>query len=168
MQNDTLMVFTNESRESLVSDGGTKSWHLNPSNVRQCSYVVCARNTKAVKGQATEEHGTAFLIGKIEDLVPAPAPLQHRWRILFSEFAPLNLLNAWGGEQNPVRYTSSEALGIDPNTLDWQPMPPPSTPPKTSLGYSPQASPLTLTEAKQGLALTFGVTPEAIEIVIRG
>jgi len=31
-----------------------------------------------------------------------------------------------------------------------------------------RGSPLTMAEAKKGLALTFGVKPEAIEITIRG
>ena len=32
----------------------------------------------------------------------------------------------------------------------------------------PKVTPLTMTEAKNGLSLTFGVPPEAIEITIRG
>lgn len=32
----------------------------------------------------------------------------------------------------------------------------------------PTVAPLTMAEAKKGLALTFGVAPEAIEIIIRG
>lgn len=36
------------------------------------------------------------------------------------------------------------------------------------LQQSALSQPLTLTQAKQGLALTLGVSPDAIEIVIRG
>jgi hypothetical protein len=71
-----------------------------------------------------------------------------------------------------VRYTSLDALGIDPRKLKWQPMPegaerqaPSPAAPMTSAS---SAGRLTIGDAKKALAATFGVKPEAIEITIRG
>src|ERR1700691_5381324 len=71
---------------------------------------------------------------------------------------------------NPVSYRSLDHLGIDPSTFEWRPMP--ERRETASVAPSPSPRPdvsgLTMAEAKQGLAITFGVQPEAIEIVIRG
>jgi len=45
---------------------------------------------------------------------------------------------------------------------------PPRSPRISSRRNSTDVGPLTMAEAKTGLALTFGVPPEAIEITIRG
>jgi hypothetical protein len=57
-----------------------------------------------------------------------------------------------------------ESFGIDVNSLQFQPMPEqePGTEPETN------NRPLTMTEAKEGLALTFGVASSDIEITVRG
>ena len=90
-----------------------------------------------------------------------------RYLIQFSEYAIVNVADVWKGDRNPVRYVESlSELGIDPSTLNWLPMPAEKEAPKAD---SPDgATPLTIPEAKKGLALTFGVPPEAIEITIRG
>jgi hypothetical protein len=92
--------------------------------------------------------------------------------IEFSEFARVNIPNVWTGDRNPVKYRSVDDLGIDFSTLKWERMPEPDSasapvyeaPPVNQNG----AKPLTMAEAKKGLALTFNVPPEAIEITIRG
>ena len=86
--------------------------------------------------------------------------------------------NVWQGDRNPVRYSTLDEikkLGVDIATLKWMPMPMPEAtededaevelPPARSDG---KIQPLTMNDAKKGLALTFGVAPEAIEITIRG
>jgi len=62
-----------------------------------------------------------------------------------------------------------DELGIDPKKLKFKPMPartkvltPPAPPDRSKTGA------LTIAEAKAGLALQFGVPPEAIEIMIKG
>jgi hypothetical protein len=104
------------------------------------------------------------LVAKILDVVPATAPPENnespenRYLIQFSEFARVDVPNAWKGYRNPVKYSSFEELGIDPSTLKWEPIPAP----KQTVGA------ITMAEAKKGLALTFNVPPESIEITIRG
>ena len=64
-----------------------------------------------------------------------------------------------------------EAKGIHFDELHFQPMPQPqvpSAPSPTLTGTRSPTQPLTLAEARIGLAATFGVKPEAVEITIRG
>jgi hypothetical protein len=129
---------------------------------------VLTRNAHADRTEGPEPHHTAFMIGKIKDVVPAAR--DGRFLILFSEYALIDIPDAWDGGRNPVSYRSLDHLGIDPSTLGWKPMPEyergavavPSPAPR------PDVSGLTMAEAKRGLAVTFGVPPEAIEITIRG
>jgi hypothetical protein len=82
-----------------------------------------------------------------------------------------HISNVWKGYRNPVKYTSLEDSGIDPSSLKWEPMPEPaSLPPPAVEAPTPKGAVgmLTMVEAKKGLALTFNVPPEAIEITICG
>lgn len=175
---DTIVVFTAKSVERLLAEGGTSSWSLDRNNARQKEFAVCTRNTHAGFTQGDgfpeghEPHGSAFLVGRISDVVPSP-DYEGRWLIRFSEYARINLPNVWKGWRNPVRYTSLEELGINPATLHFEPMPPipemqHSNENKVMLEEEHKSKGLTIPEAKKGLALTFGVNPDAIEIVIRG
>lgn len=185
-----VIVFTFKSIERLMREGGTSSWHLNRNNAKHCAYAVCTRNTKREDEAAdlledpaqlddapkTEAHRSAFLVGKISNIVLCPrhgSATPPRYLLQFSEYARVNVPDAWKGDRNPVKYGTLKALGIDPSTLKWEPMPasrasapaPPSASEKAT-GNTP--GPLTMAEAKKGLALTFGVSPEAVEITIRG
>ncbi|HWZ42412.1 MAG TPA: hypothetical protein VNW97_03005 [Candidatus Saccharimonadales bacterium] len=115
-----------------------------------------------------------FLIGKIRDVAPcAPTPEnnespKNRYLIQFSEFEQVSIADVWKGDRNPVKYATLAELGIDTSRLTWEKIPEPDASaiagPTTRTGPMP----LTMAEAKKGLALTFGVTPEAIEITVRG
>jgi hypothetical protein len=81
----------------------------------------------------------------------------------------VNIPDAWKGDRNPVKYSTLKKLGIDLSTLEWAPMPELTEPaPEAKAPAATTGAPLTMAEAKRGLALTFGVSPEAIEITIRG
>jgi hypothetical protein len=172
MSNEAIVVFTSKSLERMVSEGGTSSWRLNRNNARQRSYVVCTRNAYADDAEGSEEHRSAFLVGKIKDIVHAPGEAADRFLILFSEYAKVNFPETWRNDRNPVRYATLEELGIDAQTLDWKSMPEVSDQPTVNSEGAPRKEKivhsLTLDEAKKGLALTFGVSPDAIEIIIRG
>jgi hypothetical protein len=129
---------------------------------------VCVRNAQAVDFSNHEPHGAAFLIGLIKDLRHDgyDAKGLKRWTVEISEYATVLYEKVWGEWRNPVKYTTLEELGIEPKDLKFQPMPAPT---KTEAApVSPAVRPLSIAEAKQGLALQFGVAPEAIDIVIRG
>jgi hypothetical protein len=183
MPQKVVVVFTARSLERILAEGGTSAWRLNPKHTRRCEYAICTRNTHGHWDQGdwnigSETHCAAFLVGKIKKVVPATAPPENdespssRYKILFSEFARVNIPNAWKGDRNPVNYKSVDELGIDFTTLKWEPMPEPDSAPASAstvlLVNQNGAKPLTMAEAKKGLALTFNVPPEAIEITIRG
>jgi hypothetical protein len=174
MSDKAAVVFTAKSVERILHEGGTSAWRLDRKNARHCGYAVCTRNAHADWVEGTEPHHSAFLIGKIRDVVPCtPTPEnkespQNRYLIQFSEFTRVNIADVWKGDRNPVKYATLAELGIDASRLKWEKMPALDastiTPPTTRTGPMP----LTMAEAKKGLALTFGVTPEAIEITVRG
>ena len=186
MSQEAAVVFTARSTERMLAEGGTSAWRLDPSHARRCKFAVCTRNAhnntwdQGDWPQGKEPHQAAFLIGKIRDVVPSLAPPENnessedRYLIQFSEFARVDIPNVWKGYRNPVKYTALEELGIDPSTLKWEPMPKPQNAPapvvETPSAAQPKATvgALTMAEAKKGLALTFNVPPEAIEITIRG
>jgi hypothetical protein len=173
MSDEAAVVFTAKSVESILREGGTSSWRLDRNHARQCPFAVCTRNANAEWVEGPEAHHSAFLVGKIKDVVPSPEPgVQNRYVIQFSEYARVNIPDIWKGDRNPIKYVPLEELGIDPSTLTWEPMPepaePPASAPEVARRNAAAVGPLTMAEAKNGLALTLGVPPEAIEITIRG
>jgi hypothetical protein len=166
---DTIAVFTGKSLEHIFQDGGSQSWVLDRRHARNCQYLVCCRSgVNWVEGP--EPRGAAFLVGRISDVVLATNEKRdNRWLIKIREFARVDIPDVWQGWRNPVRYTNLTALGIDLNRLKFEPMPKPTSvvdPPAKRSG--PDIAPLTINEAKRGLAKTFGVPEDAIEITIRG
>lgn len=178
MSLEATVVFTAKSIERILAEGGTSSWRLDRNHARQCPFAVCTRNANADWVEGPEAHHSAFLIGKVRDVVPCqPTPenedaAKNRFLIKFSEFARVKIPGIWKGDRNPVKYATLEDLGIDPSTLKWEVMPKSANVPKPvgqdSSVKSRAHQPLTMAEAKKGLALTFNVAPEAIEITIRG
>jgi hypothetical protein len=175
MSPEAIVVFTAKSVERILNEGGTASWRLDRNHARRCAYAVCTRNAHADWTEGREEPNSAFLVGKISNVVPcAPTPENNeapnnRYLIQFSEFARVNILETWKGDRNPVKYVALEKLEINFSKLKWEAMPKVND--KSGSITQLKASgiqPLTMAQAKQGLALTFNVAPEAIEITIRG
>lgn len=183
MRDEAIVVFTAKSVERILAEGGTSAWRLQRNNARCCSYAVCTRNKHAKWDQrpqwteGPEEHQSAFLVGKVSDVVacvpskenPKENPA-NRFLVQFSEYALVTIPEVWKGDRNPVKYSSLEELGIDPGKLKWKKMPNAQEVSETQPVQAIQKplGALTMAEAKQGLALTFNVAPEAIEITIRG
>lgn len=164
MSENVLQVLTFKSVETILKSGGTQSWALDPNRAKGCKYVVCCRNARTFEAEGNEAHGSAFMIGKVADVV-ASTETEGRWLVRFSEYAVVNVGEQWEG-RNPVRfYTTDQYDGdIDFDELDWRPMPTMKgniVPLATKCG-------LTIADAKIGLAETFGVDPSAVEITIRG
>src|SRR5688572_28178904 len=116
MTNDAVVVFTAKSADRLIAEGGSQAWVLNRARARQSRYLVCAQNAHSKWGDGQGAHGSAFLIGKVDDVVQASMH-KERWLIRISEYARVSLPDKWDGSRNPVRYTTLEDLGIDPNSL---------------------------------------------------
>ena len=171
--NSAVLVFTARSPKKILEQGGSQAWALDRERASNCEYLVCTQNTRTTWGDATEPHGCAFLVGRISGLTPAP-DVKERWLIQIHEYARVRIADAWQGWRNPVRYTTLDAMGIDPSTLNFLPVPQTHPiPPKHLNAHSSSATgglvhPLTIAEAKQGLAAHFQVSVDAIEIIIRG
>jgi len=168
MSDKVLSVLTYKSVDTLLSVGGTQSWVLDRNRAKACKYVVVCRNAYHPEVEGQEEHGSAFLIGKIKDVVPS-TETKDRWLVLISEYMVGDFGQQWEG-RNPVAYWTTEDYlpaddypGIDFDKLDFKPMPEPM-----QTEHTPAAKAgLTIAEAKAGLALSFDVDPSAIEITIR-
>jgi hypothetical protein len=174
-KSDTLVLFTWEPRSMIVNQGGSRAWSLKPANARRCTYIVCTRNRyfadaePGVQAAAPEEQGAAFMIGKISAIEPSPDN-QNRYVVRFSEFADLHPQPVvWPGHRNPVWYNDLQTLGIDPEKLDWQPMPQKAVA-HSEIAIVKTEAPegLSFDQARAGLAITYRVPPANIEIVIRG
>lgn len=175
MTTPCLLIFTARGTATLLADGGSQAWRLNPANASKVEYCVCVQNAKPTWGGADHPHATGFLVGRISEVVGSPERPE-RYLVRFSEYAEINEPGLWAGQRNPVRYSSLEALGIgSPRDLDWHPMPPAK--PRlgasifdeegTELGDGDHPTPLTIAQARAGLAVGLGVPESAIEIIIR-
>ncbi|GAB3543399.1 hypothetical protein GCM10027343_16740 [Noviherbaspirillum agri] len=169
-KNMAIFVLTGRGIETMLAEGGSQAWTIDASRARDCKYVVCIQNHKQDffnPRQLSAPHHTAFLIGKLAGIgAPDDGEDQkgNRKKLLFSEYAEINIPDAWPGNRNPVFYGALEDLDINVDALHFRPMP--EIEPTTSNSGKVQA--LTIQEAKAGLALTFGVDPANIEILIRG
>ena len=171
MPHSAIAVFTANSRDEILAVGGSAAWVVAEKQARRREFLVCIRNARDVDFPDHEPHGTAFLVGRIKGLKSHGIDRKGmpRWFIKLSEYAEADYPEKWGEWRNPVKYTTLEELGIDLKKLKFKPMPAPTkvlTPPAPPERSKPGG--LTIAEAKAGLALQFGVPPEAIEIVIKG
>jgi hypothetical protein len=173
-ETDTIVVFTARSPERIVKEGGSQAWVLNPVRAKLCKWLVCTQNRHNPDHEfsdATEPHGSAFLVGKISAITQSlEEGAEDRWIVEISEAARINIADAWKHWRNPVRYVSLSELGISVDDLEFQPV---SGRQEAQTKGQSQSAPwppttLTIAEAKKALAATFGVKPDAVEITIRG
>ncbi|MBS0402722.1 MAG: hypothetical protein JSS18_09610 [Proteobacteria bacterium] len=186
-EEEAIVVFTARSPQRIVREGGSQAWVLNAARAKQATWLVCTQNRHNRDHEfsdATEAHGSAFLVGKVSGVVKSAEEGddgKQRWLVTISEYALIDVPNFWEHDRNPVRYLSRSELerkGIDFDALKFKPVLPPAVQEaraKALQGASvvqPAAAggvvPLTIAEARNGLAAHFGVKPEAIEITIRG
>lgn len=178
MGSDTgVVVMTARGPDRIIQEGGSQAWVLNPKNALKHRYLVTVQNRHNGQwGGATEPHGTAFLIGKISDVVPSPEPKSKgRYLVKISEYARIAVPCKWRGS-NPVRYLNiKDEFGIDPDSLEFLPVP---TPNYENIGNvddaqhedsvdSSEVLLLTIAQAKAGLAANLGVELDQIEIIIK-
>ncbi len=170
MAHKAIAVFTAKTVEQIQAAGGSAAWVLNRSRTLDCEYVLCTRNRHSDWGKpAPEEHRTAFLLGRIADVVPAAGENEERWLIRISEYALIDVPNAWKGWRNPVRYTTLEELGIDVESVSFEPMPQPPVSDGVDAAATETGSvPSIIAESRARLAKAFGVSTDQIEITIRG
>lgn len=164
-----LMVFTSQSPQKMLGRGVSAAWKLDGARARQCRYLVCTWNSGGEWAQPDTglSHGEGFLVALISAIEPAPlSEGPGRWNIRFREFARISRPELWNRNRNPVAYTSLHELGINPNDLRFEALPEIPTEAAPAAAASPAA--LTIVQAKEALAATYGVLPQSVEITIRG
>lgn len=172
MTHPCLVVLTARGTERLIAERGTQAWRLKPENARRLGYCVCVQNRhNGHWGGADQEHHHAFMVGRISAVITSPER-EDRYLVVFSEYARINSPNGWPGLRNPVRYGNLEEFGItDPDSLIWHPMPSSPAPRATASLIEDEDQdgfgPLTIADAKAGLALGLGVPESAIEITVK-
>jgi hypothetical protein len=147
---EAIQTFTENSFDEIVAQSGDYDWVVNPNRAKNCQYLVCCHSGGV-------DRGMGFLVGKIShvEFTKVGKNGKNRYRIGVTEVAHIDSPNLWPGQQNPVRYTSLEGLGIDLAKLKFQKV----LPSKSEV--------LTIEQAKAGLAKQFGVSPNSIEITIK-
>ncbi len=179
------VVFTFKSIEHICEVGGTQSWRMHQSHFGTFDYVICARNRRRENVEGPEEHGPAFLIGKVRDIVPSTEhnnPAKPRFLIRMTEAAIIrDKPGFWQWGRWPTHYDSLDALGIDPSKYVFKPLPEllaelqkeseglnvPATPVLPSRAFSRRSWKESIEHAKTSLAAELGVDVEAIEIAVR-
>ncbi len=124
---DTILVFTARSPGRIVAEGGSQAWVLNPARAKLCTWLVCTQNRHNPDHEfsdATERHGTAFMLAKVSGVAPPnDGSDSDRWLIKISEYARIDVPNVWDHGRNPVRYATLDDLGIKPDGLDFKALP---------------------------------------------
>ena len=122
MAKEVVAVFTFRTKEEIISSRGSEAHALNPQNAQRCRYLVCTRNRYAHPADSgPEEHGAAFLVGKISLVEPSPER-PDRYIIRFNEYALLDPQLMVREELEPVLgdqvvpLVSHAALALDVQT----------------------------------------------------
>jgi len=149
--NTALQTFTENSLEDILNRGGDYDWVLDQERAKKCKYLVCCSSQGS-------NRKTSFLVGKISgaEFTCSGEKGGKRYLVAISDYASINIPDSWPGNQNPVRYTSLEELGIDLTSLKFEKV------------LKPASISFTITQAKAGLAKYYGVSEDSIEIIIKG
>jgi hypothetical protein len=165
---DTIVVLTSETVETILTNGGTGDWVLSSKKAGTCKYVVCCRKPAWNNKKEGILPRVAFLIGLISGLRKKPdsenARNQPRFLIELSEYDTFERADVWKEGRNPISYKTLKALGIDLRRLKFKPMPVPAS----AKSEGPGSASMTIAEAKKALAESFRVSPDDVEIIIRG
>lgn len=163
-----LAVFTAESAAAILARGGSGDWVLDPKKANNYKYLVCCRNLNWRNRQEQIGARAAFLVARMAGLREladsANARGQRRYLIGIAQYSLTNIPDAWRGVRNPIYYGTLKEMGIDLRKLKFEPVPK-GLPGSTELRENRR---MTIADAKQALAEAFGVSPEDVEITIRG
>jgi hypothetical protein len=165
-----IVVFTADSVDTIVRQRGSGDWVVSAKKADSCKFIVCCRKPNWSNRKEGIPARAAFLIGRVAGLLQragSETPRdQMRYLIQMADYAEFEKPGVWKERvRNPVAYSTLDDLQIDLRGLKFKPMP------AAGAGETKESSgakQMTIADAKNGLAATFGVTPDDIEIIIRG
>jgi len=162
-----IVCMTGKDKKTMVKEGGVAYWKASGSSLDECKsgYVIAIRNRRSNWCNGPEKHREPFLIGKYSGYEVEPE--SKRKIIKISHYAVLNKIDPimWKGA-SPIHYLkqgSIESLGIKTDELTWIKWEDKNDTKNTDTA---EDLPLSLEQAKIGLALTYGVEPKDIKITI--
>ena len=192
---ESILVFTHRSVEFLTKLNGSTSWQLNQRRAMLCDYVICVRNANSGLAEKDISHGSAFLVGKISNVVQSlnlPRD-EHRYMVEFKEYAEISVPKAWKGWRSPVIYKNTSVIESDFDlnfeSLSWKEVPERDTKyiseyfeienkfyesrdeVSTKFRQKKQTKPeegLSISEAKKEISKYYEIPEEGIEIILRG
>ncbi len=164
-----IVVFTADTLDTILRQGGSGDWVVSAKKADSRKYIVCCRKPYWSNRKDSIPGRAAFLIGRVAGLRERPGSKndrdQMRYLIQMADYAVLEKPGVWKeGVRNPVAYATLDELQIDLRGLKFKPMPAGAG----TTDDSSEAKQMTIADAKNGLAATFGVSPDDIEITIRG
>jgi hypothetical protein len=164
-----IVVFTADTRDSILRQRGSGDWVVSAKKADSCKYIVCCRKPNWSNRKEGIPGRAAFLIGRVAGLLERANSEndrdQRRYLIQMADYAELEKPGVWKDKvRNPVAYSTLSELQIDLRGLKFNPMPAGAR----TTDDNPGANHMTIADAKKGLAETFGVSPDDIEITIRG
>ena len=167
--NAAIVVFTADTREKILRQRGSGDWVVSAKKADSRQFIICCRKPSWSNRKEGIPGRAAFLIGRVAGLRECPGSEngrdQMRYLIQMADYAELKQPDVWReGVRNPVAYATLDELQIDLRGLKFKAMPAGAGATNESSG----AKQMTIADAKNGLAATFGVSPDDIEITIRG
>lgn len=141
---DTVFIYTHDSLEKLLQDGGSAKWKAEALRLSGTKYsVVCHKGG--------DNPYSAFLVGRNLPAVHLP---DGRKFIPWSQYALIDVPEAWDKKnQYPLRYGSLAEIGIDPDSLTW-------------IDIAPSTNALTIEDIRSMLAKMYNVKEEQVGITI--
>jgi hypothetical protein len=155
---EIIRVFTSSSLEEILEEGGSGWWKINEAHASKCKYIICIQNNngprKSIGKKGTyAPQNTGFIIGEISKIIKDDK--SGRKLICFNKYAEIDINDMKLENRNPVSYISSTEINFDIDTLEFKDIP------KNSF------KPLTIEEAKEGLALKYNLDISRITIEIK-
>ena len=165
---DSIIVFTKDKPESVIAANGSGSWRINVDKWDGAIEWLILTNKASNSRQIT-------LVGRVTGFEPDTGGKNPgRYAVKIDAYAVMDDrdLTFASKSTNPVQFRkAAEVLGFNPRTLELIPTPEQTLrqsydDPGRTAKRSP-VKPLSIAEAKEGLAVSFGVSPDQVEITIR-
>lgn len=167
-ERDSIVILTRDDPQRVIAANGSGSWRINVDKWGGAIDWLILTNKVGNSRQVT-------LVGKVVGFEPdTGGENPGRYAVKIDAYALIDDpgLTFSSESTNPVQFRKgANVLGFDPKTLEMIPAPEQTLrqsyedPARTT--KQPPVKPLTIAQAKEGLAVSFGISPDQVEITIR-